>query len=41
VSVQLAALAIGLALVGGLVAGISGGWRTARLRPADSMRQLV
>ena len=41
VSAQLAAAAIGLALLGGAVAGIAGGWRAARLRPADSMRQLV
>jgi putative ABC transport system permease protein len=41
VSVTLAVLAIGLALVGGVIAGSLGGWRAARLRPADAMRQVV
>ena len=41
VSVALAALAIGLALAGGAIAGSLGGWRAARLRPADAMRQVV
>jgi hypothetical protein len=31
-------LAIGLAIVGGLLAGAAGGWRAARLRPADALR---
>lgn len=34
----LLALAIGLALVGGVLAGAAGGWRAARLRPADALR---
>jgi ABC-type antimicrobial peptide transport system permease subunit len=31
-------LAVLLALVGGLLAGIAGGWRAARLRPAEALR---
>jgi ABC-type antimicrobial peptide transport system permease subunit len=31
-------LAIGLAIVGGLLAGAAGGWRAARLRPAEALR---
>jgi ABC-type antimicrobial peptide transport system permease subunit len=31
-------LAVALAIVGGLVAGAAGGWRAARLRPADALR---
>lgn len=34
------ALAIGLALAGGVLAGSLGGWRAARLRPAAAMRRL-
>ncbi|MGH2801942.1 MAG: ABC transporter permease, partial [Thermoleophilaceae bacterium] len=34
----LVALAIGLAIVGGLLAGAAGGLRAARLRPADALR---
>jgi ABC-type antimicrobial peptide transport system permease subunit len=41
VDLRLAGLAIALSLAGGLTAGLLGGWRAARLRPADSMRQLV
>jgi ABC-type antimicrobial peptide transport system permease subunit len=41
VSGVLAVLAIGLALAGGAIAGSLGGWRAARLRPADAMRQVV
>ena len=33
-------LAVGLALVGGLVAGAAGGARAARLRPADALRHI-
>jgi ABC-type antimicrobial peptide transport system permease subunit len=33
-------LAIGLALAGGLLAGILGGWRVARLRPAEALRRV-
>jgi ABC-type antimicrobial peptide transport system permease subunit len=41
VSAGLVATAIGLSLAGGVVAGVFGGWRAARLRPADAMRQVV
>lgn len=34
-------LALGLALAGGLVAGIFGGWRASRLRPAEALRALA
>ena len=40
VSLQLLALAIGLALLGGLLAGTLGGWRAARLRPAEALRRV-
>ncbi len=32
------AIAIGLAVLGGLIAGAFGGWRAARLRPAEALR---
>jgi ABC-type antimicrobial peptide transport system permease subunit len=34
------ALAVGLAIAGGLIAGAFGGWRAARMRPADALRRL-
>ncbi|MFF8671053.1 ABC transporter permease [Streptomyces sp. NPDC015242] len=34
------ALAVGLAVTGGLVAGAFGGWRASRLRPADALRRV-
>ena len=34
-------LAVGLAVLGGLVAGAFGGWRAARLRPADALSKIV
>lgn len=40
VSLELVALAVGLALAGGLLAGAFGGWRASRLRPADALRRL-
>jgi ABC-type lipoprotein release transport system permease subunit len=40
VSLGLVALAIGLAVLGGLVAGSFGGWRAARLRPAEGLRRV-
>ncbi len=40
VSVGLIVLAVGLALVGGLVSGAVGGLRAARLRPADALRHI-
>ena len=41
VSVSLAAVAVGLSLLGGAIAGLFGGVRAARMRPADAMRQTV
>lgn len=40
VSATTLALAVGLAVAGGLVAGAFGGWRAARLRPADALRRV-
>jgi len=40
ISFGLFALAIGLALAGGLLAGSLGGWRAARLRPAEALRRV-
>ncbi|TMI69978.1 MAG: ABC transporter permease [Bacillati bacterium ANGP1] len=40
VSLGLIALAVALALVGGLVSGAVGGLRAARLRPADALRHI-
>ena len=34
------AAALGLAVVGGLLAGAAGALRAARLRPADALREL-
>jgi ABC-type lipoprotein release transport system permease subunit len=40
VSLQLIAVAAGLALAGALIAGGFGGWRASRLRPADALRRV-
>jgi ABC-type antimicrobial peptide transport system permease subunit len=40
ISLSLVLLAVGLALAGGLLAGAFGGWRAARLRPADALRRV-
>lgn len=40
VSLSTIALAVGLAVTGGLVAGAFGGWRASRLRPADALRRV-
>jgi ABC-type antimicrobial peptide transport system permease subunit len=40
VSIELALVAVGLAVAGGLLAGAFGGWRAARLRPADALRRV-
>jgi ABC-type antimicrobial peptide transport system permease subunit len=40
VSLQLIAVAVGLALAGALIAGGFGGWRASRLRPADALRRV-
>jgi ABC-type lipoprotein release transport system permease subunit len=37
---RLFVLAIGLALIGGVLAGSLGGWRAARLRPAEALRRV-
>jgi ABC-type lipoprotein release transport system permease subunit len=39
-SIWLLVLAIALALAGGIVAGVLGGWRAARLRPAEALRRV-
>jgi ABC-type antimicrobial peptide transport system permease subunit len=33
--------AVGLAVLGGLIAGAFGGWRAARLRPADALSKVA
>ncbi|MFC0039486.1 ABC transporter permease [Actinomadura rayongensis] len=33
-------LAVGLALIGGIIAGLYGGWRISRLRPAEALRRV-
>jgi ABC-type lipoprotein release transport system permease subunit len=40
VSVTTIAIAVGLAVAGGLIAGTYGGWRASRLRPADALRRV-
>jgi putative ABC transport system permease protein len=40
VSVTTIALAAGLAIAGGLIAGAMGGWRASRMRPADALRSV-
>jgi putative ABC transport system permease protein len=40
IDLQIVALAIGLAVLGGLVAGSVGGLRAARLRPAEALRSV-
>jgi ABC-type antimicrobial peptide transport system permease subunit len=40
VSLTTIALAVALAVGGGLVAGAFGGWRASRLRPADALRRV-
>ncbi|MFJ9901300.1 ABC transporter permease [Streptomyces sp. NPDC101152] len=40
VSVTTVALAVALAVAGGLIAGAFGGWRASRLRPADALRRV-
>ncbi|MGW0602880.1 ABC transporter permease [Streptomyces sp. NPDC002640] len=41
VSLSAIALAVGLAVAGGLVAGAFGGWRASRLRPADALARVA
>ena len=40
VSITVLALGLGLAILGGLIAGTAGALRAARLRPADALRQV-
>ncbi|MFI6434106.1 ABC transporter permease [Streptomyces sp. NPDC050759] len=40
VSMTTIALAVGLAVTGGLIAGAMGGWRASRMRPADALRSV-
>ncbi|MGQ4416734.1 ABC transporter permease, partial [Streptomyces sp. SAS_269] len=40
VSITTIALAVGLAVTGGLIAGAMGGWRASRMRPADALRSV-
>ncbi|MFH9547319.1 ABC transporter permease [Streptomyces sp. NPDC051445] len=40
VSTTTVAMAVGLAVAGGLIAGAFGGWRASRLRPADALRRV-
>ncbi|GAA1055297.1 membrane protein [Agromyces luteolus] len=41
VTLGVVALAVGLAVVGGLLAGAIGGWRASRLRPAEALRSVA
>ena len=34
-------IAVGLAILGGVLAGVIGGWRAARLRPAEALRSVA
>ena len=40
VNLSTIAVAVGLAVAGGLIAGAFGGWRASRLRPADALRRV-
>ena len=41
VTVSVILIAVGLAVFGGLLAGAIGGWRAARLRPAEALRSVA
>jgi putative ABC transport system permease protein len=41
VAVSMLLFAVGLAILGGLLAGAIGGWRAARLRPAEALRSVA
>ncbi|WP_420368284.1 ABC transporter permease [Curtobacterium sp. L1-20] len=41
VTVEVILLAVGLAILGGLIAGALGGWRASRLRPAEALRSVA
>jgi len=40
VAITILLLGLLVAVLGGLVAGAAGGWRAARMRPADALRQV-
>lgn len=40
VTISVLLIAVGLAVLGGLIAGAFGGWRAARLRPAEALRSI-
>ncbi|MEF2978840.1 ABC transporter permease [Subtercola sp. YIM 133946] len=39
-TIEVVLIAVGLAILGGLLAGAIGGWRAARLRPAEALRSV-
>jgi ABC-type lipoprotein release transport system permease subunit len=39
-SLEVLLVAVGLAIVGGVLAGVLGGWRAARLQPAEALRRV-
>jgi len=39
-SLEVLVVAVGLAIVGGVLAGVLGGWRAARLQPAEALRRV-
>ncbi|CAN5142666.1 ABC transporter permease [soil metagenome] len=39
-TIEIVLIAVGLAVLGGLLAGAIGGWRAARLRPAEALRSV-
>ena len=41
VTITVIIAAVGLAVLGGLIAGAFGGWRAARLRPADALSKVA
>lgn len=41
VTVSVILIAVGLAVLGGLLAGAIGGWRASRLRPAEALRSIA
>ncbi|MCD1570874.1 ABC transporter permease [Agromyces mediolanus] len=41
VTMSVIAIAVGPAVLGGLLAGVIGGWRAARLRPAEALRSVA
>ena len=40
ITLWVVAAAVGIAIAGGLIAGAFGGWRTARLSPAEALRSV-